>query len=713
MNKRTTKLAGINAKWLFIMILMVGVVPFLLYANTLGYGLIFNDADSIRKMLGLGEASPLDMILFPFTQPYVRTSFVLDFSHYQAVFGWYHLVNVWLHLSAAVALALLVMVVARRIAPEDGDKMAPYTVAALAGLIYGCHPLAVQTASYLSARWAGLGAANFLLAMFTFVLVLSTEGAIRIWCIVLTFAFAVMCLASGEMGMALAPSMVAVYYLLKPAKFKWTDWALRHPFASALTAVFSLAVPFYIFVGFRPAGVPDWYNLQAPDAAGYYATQAKAFLTYYTRAFFVPYGMSIDPPFSQATNFSDLLSIGGLALVAACVYMMYRWRHHRLFFLGMWLTVVGYLPHALVIQQDAVSDPSFYLSLAGLSLIAAWLLLEIWRGPIRAEAPKLGAVVVLLGILAVVHNLDFRNNDTLIASTLMTNHRSVLATNLSAKQKLLHEDYAGAIKDADEAISIDPHSAMGYYLRGSAQLRQHDDSEARNSFEKASDLATAQRLPLLAAVKYGLAEAYLAMDKVDKASETANAGFSLDPENSRAKYLMGLLALRKKNYTMAMAYLEQAKQQGEMDALLPGAKVLLGMKQWTPAFQLAKALLKHNNSDSEAHLILGNAALAINDLNTAEMSLKEALKANRRNAEAMALLSILYDHKGDKVVAESYHNDAVQLDAQIFSKLNLPPERKVAPAQAAGAADQKAKSDPAAKPAAKPDTAAKAKPKGH
>jgi Flp pilus assembly protein TadD len=680
MNKRKIKPAGINAKWLTILIVVVGALPFLLYANTLGYGLVFNDTESIRKMLGLGEASLPEMILRPFTQPYVRSSFVLDFAHYQAAFGWYHLVNIWLHLTAAVALALLVFVIARRLAPEDGDKMAPYTVAGLAGLIYGCHPLAAQTAGYLSARWAGLGASNFLLALLFFVLMLSAEGAMRIWCVLITIAFSIMCLSSGEMAMALAPSMVAIYYLLKPVKFRWNDWALEHPIATALTAVFSLAVPFYIYVGFHPAAVPDFYAMPAPSTAAYYATEAKAFLTYYTRAFFAPLGLSVDPPFAQAEGFSDLLAIGGLVLLAGCIYMMYRWRNQRLFFLGMWLTVVGYLPHALVPQQDAVADPAFYLSLAGMSLMAAWLLLEVWRGPIRSEAPKLVAVVVVLGALAVVHNLDFRNNDSLIASTLMTNHRSVLATNLSAKQKLQHDDFAGAVKDADEAISIDPHSAMGYYIRGAAQLREHADSEARHSFEKALELATAQHLPLQAQIQYGLAEAHLAMDKLEEAGKAADAGFRLDPESSRGKYVLGLLALKKKNYPMAMAYLEEAKQQGEMDALLPGAKVLLGMKQWTPAMQLSQALLKRAN-DPETQLILGNAALGLNDLRLAETALKEALKANRHNAETLALLSILYEKKGDKAVAESYHNDAVQLDPQIYTKLLLPAEPKPEPAQ--------------------------------
>ena len=99
------------------------------------------------------------------------------------------------------------------------------------------------------------------------------------------------------------------------------------------------------------------------------------------------------------------------------------------------------------------------------------------------------------------------------------------------------------------------------------------------------------------------------------------------------------------------------------------------MKQYDEAAHIA-AQIATSNDEPEGQLILGNAALALNDLPLAEQSLKNALRENPHNAEVMALLSILYEKKGDKVVAESYHNDAIQRDPQIFSKLLLPEPNK-------------------------------------
>jgi Flp pilus assembly protein TadD len=676
----STKEPAVNWKWLGILILVIGVVPFCLYANTFGYGLVFNDHYTMMRLLtDYNVATPFDGLLRPFTQPWIRSSYMLDIRHYKDGYGWYHLVSVWVHLSAAVALGVLTLIIARKTFKREGDPVMPYTVAGLAGLIYACHPLAVQTATYVSARWSGLGAANFLWALVFFALVLHTAGAIRVWCFVSLIVFSAMCLASSEVVLALAPSMVALYYLLKPAKFTWTEWALEHPVFTALTTVFSLSIPFYLFTGFSPVAAPNTYGLPMLSWTAYYATQAKAFLTYYTRAFFTPVGLSIDPPFSQATNFSDVMAIGGLILVILLACAMYRWRAQRLLFFGMWLTVAGYLPHALIRQQDAVSDPAFYLSLAGLSLIATWALSELFRGPFSSVVPKMVAVVAILAGLSVWHNLNFANDDKLVQATLQSNHRSVLGTIYAANQKIEKGEFEAAIKDADEAISIDPTSGMGYYIRGKAQLRAARYSEAKHSLEKASDLAWQQRLPILPSVKYALAESYIHMDTIEPATRVAQEAFSLNPSDGRGRYVMGLLALKKKDYPMAMQYLSEAMRRGVTESRLPAARVLLGMKDYDSAYQLASRLTVEHN-EPEAQLILGNAALAREDLAAAEKALKEALKASPHNAEAMALLAILYERKGDKVLAESYHKDAMQRDSGIFGKLLLPPKPAEKPA---------------------------------
>lgn len=662
---------AINWRHLAILSGVIAVVAFVIYINTFWMGLVFNDNLTLSNAIGTGTTSIADVFVRPFTQPWVRTSFLTDISHYQSQFGWYHFVNVWLHLSTCVALALVVFLVAWRKRVDTAYPEYPYMLAGVAGLIYACHPFAVQTATYLSARYASMGASNFLFALLFAGLVLGTAGAIRIWCGLLLVAFSLMCLASSEVALALGPSVLALIFLLKPAKPKWIDWAIDHPLLVGLSFVASLLVPFYLMNGFDPLAASNFFGLPKLEPAAYYATQAKALLTYYTRCFVVPIGLSIDPPYSQAEGFADVLAILGMALLGGIVYAAVRWRSRAIIVFAIWLTLAGFLPHAVIWQQDAVSDAAIYLAVGGMSTLAAWFLLEIFTGTFKAVVPKLVAVLLILAGLSVAHNLDFRTEQSLLASVLSTNPNSELGMTLAAMEKVKKDDYAGAIKESDEALTRNPRLAVALFTKGQAQLHLEHYSEAQASFEAAIKIGEEQHLPIVGSARYALAETYVAMNRLDKADEVLQAAMKTEPQHPRSVYVLGLMSLKKRDFPAAMVYLQRALQNGVGEAALPAGRALLGVKDYDEALAIAKHLQTKRNSP-EVQLLLGNASLAVNDLPTAEKALKEVVKVRREDAEALALLSIVYERQGDKVLAGSYHKDAVKRDPEIFSKLLLP-----------------------------------------
>ena len=170
---------------------------------------------------------------------------------------------------------------------------------------------------------------------------------------------------------------------------------------------------------------------------------------------------------------------------------------------------------------------------------------------------------------------------------------------------------------------------------------------------------------------FALSEAYLALGELEKTQQLVTDAIKAEPTNVRGLYILGCIALKRRDYREAAIYLQRALQSGVSDARLPAARALLGMKDYNEAFTLANAIAAANNS-AESQLLLGNAALALNDLKTAEPALKLAIKGNRDSAEGLALLSIVYQRRGDKVLADSYHKDAVKRDSKVFSTLLLP-----------------------------------------
>lgn len=675
---------GIRWKWVAAIAAILFAVVFAIYMNTFWYGLVFNDTLTLQTIAAEANnpkslaTTPMDPFIRPFTQPWVRASFITDMQHYTSDFGWYHLVNVWLHFSSALTLATLVFVVALRNPATNKNADYPYALAGLSGLIYACHPLAAQTATYLSARYAGLGAANFLLALLFYSFIFNSKGALRVWSSLLTVAFTLMCLDSSEVGLALAPSMVALFFLLKPAKISWRDWPLDHPFLIGITVAVAIALPIFVMAGFEPVAIPNSYGLPKLNAAAYYATQFKSLLTYYTRCFVVPFGLSIDPPYATANGFADVGALLGVVLFAGIVFGAYYFRRNAVMFFGIWLTLAGFLPHALVIQQDAVSDAAIYLAVGGMSIALAWFLFEVWPGELKSVVPKAVAVLIVLAGLSVVRNLDFRNDDALVAATLKSNPRSELSTATQAMLSLKSEKYEEAGKYAQQLVNDNPNQALAQYVLGQSLLRRSDAKGAIAALEKSAKLSEEQHLPTKASAKFALAEAYLDSGQEQKASATLNQAIGDDPHNGRGVYLLGLMSLRKKQYEPAMAYLQQALQMGVAEARTPAVRALMGMNRYDAALGVAQKIVTTNDTP-ENQLLLGNAAVGANDLPTAEKALKAALKANPQSAEAMALLSILYEKRGDKVLADSYHNDAVKRDPEVFSKILLPKKSEEAP----------------------------------
>src|SRR5262249_34615645 len=117
-----------------------------------------------------------DAIWRPLSAPWCRSSFATDMQNYGQQFGWYHLVNIFLHLSSCIALYSLVFRLSWRFKNDGRSLLNPYRVALLSAAIYACHPLAVQATTYISARYAPLAVANFLLALNFFVAAIVAAG---------------------------------------------------------------------------------------------------------------------------------------------------------------------------------------------------------------------------------------------------------------------------------------------------------------------------------------------------------------------------------------------------------------------------------------------------------------------------------------------------------------------------------------------------------
>lgn len=673
----TKRASGPSWKWLLILAGVLALLVGAVYANTLWMGLVFNDYATLGQLKmqdpeAYFSSLWLDAFTRPLSEPWVKASFALDLTNYGSNFGWYHLVNLFLHLSACLALFTLVFRLSWVLRAQGKSVVDPYRLAVVCAILYAAHPLSAQSATYISARYAPLCAANFLIALnFFLVALLGDHPWQRWWGVIFATLFAVMCLDSGQYGVSLPFMMFGLFFILKPPAMKPLDWMINRPLVAGILMALCMVIPFVWVAGVTSGAVPNFYGFPPPESkAAYVATQAKAFATYYTRTFFVPVGLSMDPPYTRASDFADVFALLGTVMLAGCVAALYFLRKQPILVFGFALLLAGYLPHVAFVQQERVADPIFYLSLAGLCTIAGWFIVQLIQGTHKQAAGKFAIIVVFLVGLSVMRNLDFATDEGLVASTLRTNPTSSLALTFSAMQNFKKNQYEKSLSDANQAALADPNLALAYLTKGYAlsALKRYD--EAKPVFVKAIELAKKQKLNILNDCKLALAQNYIHQNKPFEVNALVYPSLAGNPNNGKALYLLGMGAYERHSYEEAYMYLSRAAQSGDPDSLVPLSDTALRLRNLPVAFKIAEMAATRNDT-AESQLAYGTAALAVNRLDVATTALTKALKEKPDSAEAMALLSVLYERKNDKVLAESYRKDATSRNADVFSELPM------------------------------------------
>lgn len=657
--------------------ILVGVLVaavFVVYGASLAQGIVFNDELTFLLLTGLQTKSvSADLLLRPLFQPWVRLSYLQDMSNYGATFGWYHLVNVWFHLVSVVALFALVFRVSWRFRNEGRFAGDPYRLAFAAAILFATHPLATQAATYLSARYAGLGACNYLLSANALVLgVAATSGGARFWGYLLCVAFGWMSLCSFEPAACLPLFLLCLFFLIKPEEETPMDWATGRPLISGILIALSVAIPGALILGFQPAAVPNQYGFGLLSPVSYIATQAKSLLTYYLRCSLVPIGLSIDPPYTLATTFADAFAIvGGAVFLSVVGFWFHALKSDRMILaLGATLFLLGLFPHFVHPQQELVADPTFYLSLSGLCVIAAGFLEPFLRQTWVKTAERLAPAAIVLAGLAITYSLDFKNDETLARKTLQSNPSSAIAHTLNANDLFSEKKYEESVKEADAALATNPASAMALMAKGAALTKLGQADAAGEVLTKAVALAKDQRLITLPMVQYALAENLVKRHQAAQADEVLKVAMIKDPHNPRALYVLGLVEHEKKNYQGAAMYLSQGLRKGVFDCLTPLGDCALRLKKFDSALEIGQKAV--GAGDDRGNVIVANAAYALQQNGVASQAIEAAAQKYPDDPTVLALRSLICERKGQVNLAREYRESALHRNADAFATVVMP-----------------------------------------
>ncbi len=420
-----------------LLILLVGIAA---YANSFQGAMVLDDESSIVLNPRIHHLWPVWHVLTDTTRPLVQLSIALNYALGGLnVFG-YHVVNLTIHLCAALVLYGLV----RRTAHSTG-------LALSAALLWVVHPLQTQSVTYIAQRAESLTGLWYLLTLYALA---------RGW-----YAVSVLACFAGmatKPVMATAPLMAWLYDRVFLAGSWRTAWRVRRGYYLGLAGSLAVLV-FLLITASREYSWAAGFSLQERSLSDYALTQPGVILQYLRLAVW-PHPLVLDYAWPVAATWVDVLP--PLAVLAVMGWLVWRaWRMHpAIGFLGVAAALLLAPTSSVIPITDLAQEHRMYLPLVPLLLLAVLAgargLQLIWPTHLRRQRVVAGllvsALVLTFGVMTQHRNQDYRSELAIWQDTVRKRPMNPRAHNnlgvALAQQGSLDEAFA----HFSEALRLNP-----------------------------------------------------------------------------------------------------------------------------------------------------------------------------------------------------------------------------------------------------------------
>jgi tetratricopeptide (TPR) repeat protein len=474
----------------------------------------------------------------------------------------HHLSSVILHILNAFLVALLVFrlfeaVKMKMQPPPSGEEEMHFRRRALiagfvTGLLFGIHPLRVESVVWVSERKDVLYAFFFLLSLISYLSysVFSVIKRKHLYYL-LALVFFVMAVMSKATAIALPFVLILLdVYPLERVNF--------HSGLSSWRRVFVEKLPFFAI-----GGAVTWINIGVHEDVLVpllkLSLTDRVLLTAKTIAFYLgktvwpfhlaliygePYHVSFSP-----FEYSALFFFIG-AVTAVCIFL---WRRGQRLWLAVWIYYVLMLLPVSVIKVFSFSfaqDRYTYMPVLGLFLLAgigAAILMEKLEGKQKIVFTSLLVTAFFVSaVLTIKQTAVWKDTIALWSSVLQRTPSFVRAYYDRGTTYLMLARYREAIKDLDHVIEAAPFQEA-YTNRGQAYKALGDYQAAIGDFSKVIEMN-----PEDAVAYNNLADAYARTGNYQKAFEDLDRSVKRDPKLAVTRINLCALNNLTGNYRQAL-----------------------------------------------------------------------------------------------------------------------------------------------------------------
>ena len=486
MTRRTTTLLAAPA------ILVLGAAA---YFNSLRGPFIFDDTPAIIENSAIRQLWPLGPILRG-PRPVADLTFAANYAIGRLHVTGYHLVNIAVHILAALALfgivrrTLTMPLIAGRF-----DDAAATLLGFCAALIWMVHPLQTEAVNYVVQRAESLMGLFYLLTLYALIRAVSSPQPAA-WSVAAVVACA---LGMGcKQVMVTAPAALLLYDRTFIAGSFREALRRRWGFYLALAATW-LILAHSILAAFSPHPDSAGFALAGVTPLAYARSELGVVLRYLELAF-RPTGLCLDyswPVAVQPRQFvPGAIVVGGLLAVTLWAVV----RRPKWGFAGAWFFLLLAPTSSVLPISDLAFEHRMYLPLAApavAAVVAACLAAErlLGRPGESREARKrlaLGITVLLalcaaagLGAMTLRRNAQYRSEISIWEDATRKRPQNPRAWSNLGNAYANASRYSEAIRSCDKALELEPNFPEAYYNRGLAYAGIGRPTDAIRDYDKA------------------------------------------------------------------------------------------------------------------------------------------------------------------------------------------------------------------------------------
>lgn len=417
--------------------------------------------------------------------------------------------------------------------------------AIIAALLFGIHPMRVESVAWVTERKDVLLGAFYFSAIFTYIKSLKVPEK-KSYYLGITLVLFVFALFAKIQAVALPLSMLAIdYYFKRPLEFKlilekWPYWLLSLAFG--LAGIYFLASEGSI----DPSSEVTSYGIHDRLAVG-----AFSYCIYLIK-FVFPYEMSPLYPYVAKLTWYYWLCLGLIPVIGFGLFKMYQKKQYEVIFAFAFFTFnVMFLLQILGAGQGLKADRFTYIPYMGLFFLVGWGY-DTWRkkNPGHTMFLNIGMGIYLLLFAGMTFQQCkiWENGGTLWTHVLKYYDRSTLPWGNRARYyRETEKNAAKAEADYKKAISIqgssELHNSLGktYFDSGRTDLAIAEYTKAINMKDPEAEFF----------VNRGAA--YGSKGNLNASLEDLNSGIAIDPEFANAYLNRSLVHNSLQEYEKALA----------------------------------------------------------------------------------------------------------------------------------------------------------------